>query len=135
MKYKNRELIDNKNNDTELMCCVEFDNPKEDNEVIVDNLIDELIHLFKGYKYVIYIEAVTTGIIEVRCWAITFDKDGVDLLSDIYNKLINADFNTVKPNILIGIYIDGEDWFLREDGSEYNQDIVAYDDFLENIEY
>lgn len=35
---------------------------------------------------------------------------------------------------MIGVHVDGE-WFKREDGSEYNEDVVTLEEFLSNIEY
>lgn len=134
MKYKNIELVASDDSEAELLCSVEFDNPKE-SEKIVDNLVDELLNLFKEFKNEVEIEAVTADIVNVRCWDITFDKPGVELLTEIYNKLVNYQFVTLAPEILIGIHIDGDKWFKREDGSEYNEDAVSMEEFLTNLVY
>jgi hypothetical protein len=134
MKYKNIELSTSDNSEAELFCSVEFDNPKE-SERITDDLIDEILNLFKGFKNEVEIEAVTAEIINVRCWDIAFDKPGVELLAEIYNKLVDYKFTTLTPKITVGIHIDGEEWFEREDGSEYNEDVVSMDEFLTSLEY
>ena len=36
---------------------------------------------------------------------------------------------------MLGVHIDGGEWFKREDGSEYNEDVVTLEEFLSNIEY
>lgn len=134
MKYKNIELLASDNSEAELFCSVEFDNPKE-SERIIDNLVDEILNLFNGFKNEIEIEAVTADIVNVRCWDITFDKPGVELLTEIYNKLVDYEFTTLTPQITVGIHIDGEEWFKRDDGSEYNEDVVCMEEFLTNLEY
>ena len=134
MKYKNIELVAGDDSEAELLCSVVFDNPNE-SEKIVDNLVNELLNLFSGFKNEVEIEDVTDDIISVRCWDITFDKPGVELLTEIYNKLVSYEFTTLTPRILIGIHIDGDEWFSREDGSEYNEDAVTMEDFLLNLVY
>jgi hypothetical protein len=133
MKYKNIELKSGNDSETELLCSVEFNNPEE-SEIIIDNLVDEILNLFHGFGNEIHIEAVTDEIINVRCWDITFDQSGVDLLKRIYDKLINADFNTIDTKVLIGIHVD-EEWFIGENGDEYNEDVVSLEEFLSNIEF
>lgn len=134
MKYKNIELVASDDSEAELLCSVIFDNPNE-SEKIVDNLCDELLNLFSGFKSEVEIEDVTDEIINVRCWDITFDKPGVELLTEIYNKLVRYKFITLTPQILIGVHIDGDNCFTEEDGSEYNEDVVSMEEFLENLEY
>lgn len=134
MKYKNIELVASNDSEAELLCSVEFDNPNE-SERIVDDLYDELWNLFEGFKNEVEIEDVTDEIINVRCWDITFDKAGIELLKKIYNKLINHKFTTLTPRILIGVHIDGDEGFVGEDGGEYNEDTVSMEEFLENLEY
>lgn len=134
MKYKNIELVASDDSEAELLCSVEFDNPKE-SEKIIDNLVDELLNLFSGFKNEVEIEDVAEEIINVRCWDITFDKVGIELLTEIYNKLVNNHFSTLTPRILVGVHIDGEEWFKRKDGSEYNEDAVSMEEFLANLEY
>lgn len=134
MKYKNIELVASDDSESELLCSVEFDNPKE-SERIIDNLVDEILNLFKGFKKEVEIEAVTADIVNVRCWDITFDKSGVELLTEIYDKLVNYEFTTLTPRILVGVHIEGKERFKREDGSEYNEDAVSMEEFLANLLY
>lgn len=134
MKYKNIELVASDDSESELLCSVEFDNPKE-SERIIDNLVDEILNLFKGFKNEVEIEAVTDEIINVRCWDITFDKSGVELLTEIYNKLVNYEFTTLTPRIIVGVHVEGKELFKRKDGSKYNEDAVFMEEFLENLSY
>ena len=36
--------------------------------------------------------------------------------------------------VYVAVHVDDE-WFQREDGTEYNEDVVTLDEFLENVEY
>jgi len=80
-----------------------------------------------------YIEFLDDNLPNVRCEEITFDKKGVELLTTIYNDIIEANLQNI--NVMIGVHIDDGEWFKREDGSEYNEDVVTLEEFLNNIEY
>lgn len=130
MKYKNIELIASKDSEAELLCNVEFEN-ENSNDDIVENMEDSLIELFKDFKNQIEIETVTDELILVRCWEISFDEKGVQLLKSIYDRLVEAELN---GTVTIGVHADNE-WFKDENGHEYNQDDVSYEEFLKYIEY
>lgn len=68
----------------------------------------------------------------MRCDDITFNEKGVELIITIYKDIIEANLDNI--NVMIGVHVDGE-WFKREDGSEYNEDVVTLEEFLSNIEY
>lgn len=130
MKYKNIELIESKDSEAELLCTVDLLNDSEDEE-IMEKFEYILYDLFEDFEHKVEIEAVTDDSIQVRCGTITFDKKGVDLLKRIYDKLVGARLNA---EITVGVHSDTE-WFKAEDGHEYNQDDVTFEEFLKHIEY
>jgi len=134
MKYKNIELLAGDDSEAELSCSIEFNNDNDDWD-LTDDLTEKLINLFDGFESKIDIEQYATDLIGVRCTDITFDNVGVELLTKIYNKLVAAKFTIAKSRVLVDINIDNEEWFKREDGSEYNVDNVTLEEFLESIEY
>ena len=69
----------------------------------------------------------------MRCDDITVDEKGVELITTIYKDIIEANLENI--NVMIGVHVDGSEWFKREDGSEYNEDVVTLEEFLSNIEY
>lgn len=131
MKYKNIELITGDDSEAELLCSVEFENAEEDEE-IVEGMEDKLIELFEDLENEIDIEAVADTIIQVRCVDFTFDKEGVLLLKQIYDTLINAELDA---KVSVNVQVDGDTWFKREDGSEYNEDESSFEEFIQNVEY
>ena len=130
MKYKNIELIAGEDREDELLCNVEFEN-KNDDEKIQLKMEDKLLSLFKGFTPMIYMETVMSDLIQVRCWDITFDKDGISLLKKMYTKLIDSGINA---NFSIGVHVQDE-WFRNEEGKEYNEDDVTWEEFVANLEY
>jgi hypothetical protein len=134
MKYRNIKLLEGTDSEAELSCSVEFNNENDDWE-LTDQLSEELGELFEGFESGIDIEQYATDLVGVRCMGVTFNKTGIELLTKIYNKLIIANLSVKNPKVLIDINIDNEEWFKREDGSEYNVDSVTLEEFLANIEY
>jgi hypothetical protein len=134
MKYKNIELLVGEDGEAELSCSIEFDNINDDWD-LTDDLTNELIELFDNFESSIDIEQYATNLIGIRCIGIGFNKAGVELLTKIYNKLSTADFSVNNSKVLIDVNIDNEEWFKREDGSEYNVDSVTLEEFLANVEY
>lgn len=130
MKYKKIELKEGKNSSSELLCNVEFKNEDCDDNII-EEMEDTLLELFNGFENSVEIDTVTDDLILVRCWDITFDKKGVKILKNIYDKLISA---KLEAKITIGVHVDSE-WFKDENGEQYNEDEVTYEDFLKYIEY
>ncbi|WP_315069238.1 hypothetical protein [uncultured Clostridium sp.] len=131
MKYKGIELREGKDSEAELLCSVSFVN-KEPNYKIVEDMEDKLISLFEDYQNEIEIETVSDELILVRCWDISFDEKGVQILKSIYDKLLEAKLNA---EITVSVHIDGEIWFKDENGHEYNEDDVNYEEFLKYVEY
>ena len=127
MKYKKIELIKNADSEAELFCNVEFDGA---NEEYIDEMEDTLDSLFNGFENEIEMETVVDNLIQVRCYDISFDEEGVKLLKKIYDKLIQANLDA---KITIGVHVDDE-WF-NEDGKEFNEDDVTYEEFLKHLEY
>lgn len=131
MKYRGIELKDN--TEAELLINVEVVDITDEDELedYVETLEESLCEIADNDSYEVYTDVVTDNVINVRCDDITFDKTGVELLTLIYNDILNAHLGNTK--VCIGVHIDS--WFKDEDGSEYNEDIVSLDEFLANVEY
>lgn len=131
MKYRGIELKDN--TEAELLIDVEVVGitDKDELEDYVETLEESLCEVADNDSYEVYTDVVTDNVINVRCDDITFDKTGVELLTLIYNDILNAHLGNTK--VCIAVHIDS--WFKDEDGSEYNEDIVSLDEFLANVEY
>ena len=131
MKYRGVEL--KQNTEAELFIDVEVVGITDEDELedYVETLEESLCEIADNDSYKVYTEVVTDNNINVRCDGITFDKTGVDLLMRIYNDILNAHLGNTK--VSIGVHIDS--WFKDADGSEYNEDVVCLDEFLENVEY
>lgn len=137
MKFKGIEL--NENTEAELLVSMEIVGIDDEDEldeyggelevILYDNIYDCVDY----DDYEIYIEFVDDNLLIVRCDNITFDEKGVEIITRIYQKIITMDLKNVK--VMIGVHVDENEWFKSEDGSEYNEDIVTLDEFLENIEY
>lgn len=108
MKYKNIELIVDEDSETEIFCSVEFDN-LEENEVVVEQMEANLYDLFNDFPHEIMLETATDNFILVRCWDISFNNQGVELVKGIYDELIKAN---LSANISIEVHTDSE-WFKR----------------------
>lgn len=131
MKYKNIELLNGQDSEAELLCSVEFENPNESEEII-ENMEDNIMNLLRGFENDIYTETVMDTLIQVRSNKITFDNQGVALLKKIYETLTNAQMDA---KITVSVHVDGDDWFKRADGSEYNEDECSFEEFIQNMEY
>lgn len=137
MKFKGIEL--NENTEAELLVSMKIVGIDDEDEldeyggelevILYDNIYDCVDY----DDYEIYIEFVDDSLLNVRCDNITFDEKGVEIITRIYQKIITMDLKNVK--VMIGVHVDENEWFKSEDGSEYNEDIVTLDEFLENIEY
>ena len=128
MKFKGIELKEGRDSEAELLVNVEIVGDFDEEE-----LEDELDDVVDYDNLYVYVEAVDDKLLQIRCDDISFDKKGVDIITVIYNDILAAGLSDVK--ISIGVHVDGEEWFKREDGSEYNEDMVSLDEFLENVEY
>lgn len=134
MKFKGIELKEGRDSEAELLVNVEVigDFDEDELEEKMEELEDELYDIIDYDNHDVYVETVDDNLLQVRCNDITFDKKGIDLITIIYNDIVAAALNNIK--ITIGVHVDGEKWFKRDDGSEYNEDIFALDEFLANVE-
>lgn len=134
MKFKGIELKEGRDSEAELLVNVEVigDFDEDELEEKMEELEDELYDIIDCDNHDVYVETVDDNLLQVRCNDITFDKKGIDLITIIYNDIVAAALNNIK--ITIGVHVDGEKWFKRDDGSEYNEDIFALDEYLANVE-
>lgn len=134
MKFKGIELKEGRDSEAELLVNVEVigDFDEDELEEKMEELEDDLYDIIDYDIHDVYVETVDDNLLQVRCNDITFDKKGIDLITIIYNDIVAAALNNIK--ITIGVHVDGEKWFKRDDGSEYNEDIFALDEFLANVE-
>lgn len=134
MKFKGIELKEGRDSEAELLVNVEVigDFDEDELEEKMEEPEDELYDIIDCDNHDVYVETVDDNLLQVRCNDITFDKKGIDLITIIYNDIVAAALNNIK--ITIGVHVDGEKWFKRDDGSEYNEDIFALDEFLANVE-
>ena len=134
MKSKGIELKDN--TEAELLITIEIVNISDENELeeygeeLEETLYDEVLNYDNCD---VYTEFVDDNLLNVRCDDITFDEKGVELITTIYKDIMGANLDNI--NVMIGVHVDGDEWFKREDGSEYNEDVVTLEEFLSNIEY
>lgn len=134
MKFKGIELKDN--TEADLLITIEIVNISDEDELeeygeeLEETLYDEVLNYDNCY---VYTEFVDDNLLNVRCDDITFDKKGVEVITTIYKDITEANLADVK--VMIGVHVDGDQWFKREDGSEYNEDSVTLEEFLNNIEY
>lgn len=135
MKFKGIELREGRDSEVELLVNVEFVGEFDEDELEerMEELEDKLYDITDYDGCDVYVEAVDDNLLQVRCDDITFDEKGVDFVTALHNDIVAAGLDDVK--ISIGVHVDGEEWFKREDGSEYNEDMVTLDEFLANIEY
>lgn len=134
MKFKGIELKEGRDSEAELLVNVEVigDFDEDELEEKMEELEDELYDIIDYDIHDVYVETVDDNLLQVRFNDITFDKKGINLITIIYNDIVAAALNNIK--ITIGVHVDGEKWFKRDDGSEYNEDIFALDEFLANVE-
>lgn len=135
MKFKGIELKEGRDSEAELLVNVELVGDFDEDELDerMEKLEDELDDIVDYDNIYVYVEAVDDKLLQVRCDDITFDEKGVDIITVLHNDIVAAGLSDVK--ISIGVHVDGEEWFKREDGSEYNEDMVSLDEFLANVEY
>ena len=131
MKFKGIELKEN--TEAEFLISIEITKIDYNLEKYVEELEDTLEDIFENSSYDAYVEAIYDNLLNVRCDDITFDKDGIKLLTKIYTDIIAFNLQNVK--VMINVHVDGKEWFKKEDGSEYNEDSVTLEEFLLNIEY
>lgn len=135
MKFKGIELKDERDSEAELLINVEVvgDFDEDELEERMEGIGYKLDGIVDYDNFCVYTEVVDDNLLQVRCNDITFDKNGVDIIMVLYNDIVAAGLSDVK--ISVGVHVDGEKWFKREDGTEYNEDMVTLDEFLANVEY
>lgn len=139
MKYNGIKLLEGEESESELFVVVESKkifNNMEELETHMDDTEEKIIHTFKNYPeyvYIIRVYGVYHNLFQVRCDEITFDIKGVVLLTQIYNRIKELGLKDVVINI--GVHVDPKEWFPSKNGSEYNEDIVTLEEFLENIDF
>lgn len=132
MKFKGIELKTRTDSEAELLVNVKV--IKEFDELGLDEYVEELEDQIDELDFgdcEIWMEALDDDLFQVRCDDISLDEEGVQLLTNIYNTICDANFDGVE--ISIGVHSD--EWFKDENGDEYNEDDVSLSEFLENIEY
>lgn len=135
MKFKGIELREGRDSEAELLVNVEVIGDFNEDELAerMEELEDQLDDIIDYDGCSVYVETVTDNLLQVRCDDITFDKNGVDFITALHNDIKASDLEDV--NITIGVHVDGEQWFKREDGAEYNEEAATLDEFLDNVEY
>lgn len=135
LKFKGIELKEGRDSEAELLVNVEVigDFNEDELEERMEELEEELDDIVDYNNLYVYVDAVDDNLLQVRCNDITFDEKGVDIIITLYNDIVAMGLSDVK--ISIGVHVDGEEWFKREDGTKYNEDEVTLDEFLENVEY
>lgn len=135
MKYKGIKLVP----DTEAELLVDvrvlgtLDLDEDELEDKINNIEEQLGDIVDYDNCDVYIEQVTDDLIQVRSNDISFDKEGIELLSAIYHDIKEVDISGVC--VSIAIHIDGDQWFKRDDGTEYNEDNAeSWEEFLSNLE-
>lgn len=134
MKFKGIELKEN--TEAELLISIKIINIDNEDELdeYGEELEEELDEDILNYDNCdVYTEYIDDNLINVRCNDFTFDSKGVDAITTIYKDIIAAKLANIE--VKIAVHVDGNKWFKREDGSEYNEDEVTLEDFLHNIEY
>lgn len=134
MKFKGIELKEN--TEAELLISIKIINIDNEDELdeYGEELEEELDEDILNYDNCdVYTEYIDDNLINVRCNDFTFDRKGVDAITTIYKDIIAARLANIE--VKIAVHVDGDKWFKREDGSEYNEDEVTLEDFLHNIEY
>lgn len=125
MKYKGVELKSGDQYESEL-CVSVYGGEGADLEDEYEILETE----FAGMKNV-QVEQPLEELILVRCWDITFDQDGLDLLKSLYNMTkLNLDGHELE--VEIDIHMD--EW-IEENGKSFNTDSCSYEEFLTHLEY
>ena len=134
MKFKGIELKEN--TEAELLISIKIINIDNEDELdeYGEELEEELDEDVLNYDNCdVYTEYIDDNLIIVRCNDFRFDSKGVDAITTIYKDIIAARLANIE--VKIAVHVDGNKWFKREDGAEYNEDEVTLEDFLHNIEY
>lgn len=131
MKYKGIELKDN--TEAELLIAIQLPNLNKGESEKYAKELDKLRDCLNELSCAWNFEFLDFSLWNIRSKDFTFDESGVDNLVSVYKLLVAANFSYAK--IFISVHLDVEEWFVGEDGSEYNEDMIGLEEFLENILY
>ena len=131
MKYRGIELKEN--TEAEILIALEVTGITDDEEL--ENYIDEIserleMEVLPKIKADVYIDVVYDNLINVRINDQTFDEKGVDIVTSLYNEIRSKAYENV--NCSIGVNADT--FFTDDDGSEYNEDSVTFEQFMSRLE-
>ncbi len=131
MKYRGIELKEN--TEAEILIALEVTGITDDEEL--ENYIDELSEklereVLPKVKADAYLDVVYDNLINVRINDQTFDEKGVYIVASLYNEIRSKAYENV--NCSIGVNADT--FFTDDDGSEYNEDSVTFEQFMSRLE-
>ena len=131
MKYRGIELKEN--TEAEILIALEVTGITDDEEL--ENYIDEIserleMEVLPKIKADVYIDVVYDNLINVRINDQTFDEKGVYIVTSLYNEIRSKAYENV--NCSIGANADT--FFTDDDGSEYNEDSVTFEQFMSRLE-
>lgn len=131
MKYRGIELKEN--TEEEILIALEVTGITDDEEL--ENYIDEIserleMEVLPKIKADVYIDVVYDNLINVRINDQTFDEKGVYIVTSLYNEIRSKAYENV--NCSIGVNADT--FFTDDDGSEYNEDSVTFEQFMSRLE-
>ena len=131
MKYRGIELKEN--TEAEILIALEVTGITDDEEL--ENYIDEIserleMEVLPKIKADVYIDVVYDNLINVRINDQTFDEKGVYIVTSLYNEIRSKAYENV--NCSIGVNADT--FFTDDDGSEYNEDSVTFEQFMSRRE-
>lgn len=131
MKYRGIELKEN--TEAEILIALEVTGITDDEEL--ENYIDEIserleMEVLPKIKADVYIDVVYDNLINVRINDQTFDEKGVYIVTSLYNEIRSKAYENV--NCSIGVNVDT--FFTDDDGTEYNEDLVTFEQFMSRLE-
>ena len=131
MKYRGIELKEN--TEAEILIALEVTGITDDEEL--ENYIDEIserleMEVLPKIKADVDIDVVYDNLINVRINDQTFDEKGVYIVTSLYNEIRSKAYENV--NCSIGVNADT--FFTDDDGSEYNEDSVTFEQFMSRLE-
>lgn len=131
MKYRGIEFKEN--TEAEILIALEVIGITDDEEL--ENYIDEIserleMEVLPKIKADVYIDVVYDNLINVRINDQTFDEKGVYIVTSLYNEIRSKAYENV--NCSIGVNADT--FFTDDDGSEYNEDSVTFEQFMSRLE-
>ena len=131
MKYRGIELKEN--TEAEILIALEVTGITDGEEL--ENYIDEIserleMEVLPKIKADVYIDVVYDNLINVRINDQTFDEKGVYIVTSLYNEIRSKAYENV--NCSIGVNADT--FFTDDDGSEYNEDSVTFEQFMSRLE-